>query len=168
LTIPAIRPRTVTPVAGLDVAVVTFPSAQILDVTGPLEVFSSATRLVSAAEYRTRVVSTSGGPVVASSGLSFGTTALSEVPSVDTLVVAGGGDMEEACADEELLDHVRRLAGSARRVTSVCSGAFVLATAGLLDGRRATTHWAECQLLATEHPAVSVDGDAIYVRDGDV
>ncbi|WP_040339654.1 GlxA family transcriptional regulator [Candidatus Blastococcus massiliensis] len=153
----------------LDVVVVSFPSAQILDVTGPLEVFSSATRLVSGAEYRTRVVSTSGGPVLASSGLSFGTTPLAEVGTpVDTLVVAGGRDTDEACADEELVGHVRRLAGGARRTTSVCSGAFVLAAAGLLDGRRATTHWAECGLLATAHPSVSVDGDAIYVRDGDV
>ena len=155
--------------AVLDVAVVTFPSAQILDVTGPLEVFSSATRLVPGAEYRTQVVSTSGGPVLASSGLSFGTTALAdaEVP-VDTLVVAGGRDTDQACADEQLLGHVRRLASSARRTASVCSGAFVLAAAGLLDGRRATTHWAECGLLTTAYPEVSVDGDAIYVRDGDV
>jgi transcriptional regulator GlxA family with amidase domain len=156
-------------VAGLDVAVVTFPSAQILDVTGPLEVFSSATRMVPAANYRSQVVSTLGGWVLASSGLSFSTTALRDVgESVDTLVVAGGSDMDEACADEELLRHVRRLARNARRVTSVCSGAFVLAAAGLLDGRRATTHWAECELLATTYPDVSVDGDAIYVRDGDV
>jgi transcriptional regulator GlxA family with amidase domain len=156
-------------VAGLDVAVVTFPSAQILDVTGPLEVFSSATRLLPGAEYRMQVVSTSGGPVLASSGLSFSTTALPDVVEpVDTLVVAGGRDMQEACSDEQLLRHVRRLASSARRITSVCSGAFILAAGGLLDGRRATTHWAECQLLATAHPEVSVDGDAIYVRDGDV
>ena len=155
--------------AGLDVAVVTFPSAQILDVTGPLEVFSSASRLVPGAEYRTQVVSSTGGQVLASSGLLFGTTALRDVAeSVDTLVVAGGRDMEEACADEELVGHVRRLAGGARRITSVCSGAFVLAAGGLLDGRRATTHWAECQQLATEYPQVSVDDDAIYVRDGDV
>ncbi|WP_369406761.1 DJ-1/PfpI family protein [Blastococcus haudaquaticus] len=76
--------------------------------------------------------------------------------------------MDEATADEELVAHVRRLADSARRVTSVCSGAFVLAAAGLLDLRRATTHWAEYQQLATAHPQVSVDNDAIYVRDGDV
>jgi transcriptional regulator GlxA family with amidase domain len=156
-------------VAVLDVAVVTFPSAQILDVTGPLEVFSSATRLVPGAAYRTQVLSTSGGPVLATSGLSFGTTALRDVVTpLDTLVVAGGGDMDAACADEELLGHVRRLASSARRITSVCSGAFVLAAAGLLDGRRATTHWAECELLEAMYPDVSVDGDAIYVRDGDV
>jgi transcriptional regulator GlxA family with amidase domain len=151
------------------VAVVTFPTAQILDVTGPLEVFSSATRLVRAADYRTQELSTSGGPVLASSGLSFGTTALRDVVDpVDTLVVAGGGDMEGACGDQELLSHVRRLASSARRITGVCSGAFVLAAAGLLDGRRATTHWAECELLDATYPGVSVDGDAIYVRDGDV
>ena len=153
----------------LGVAVVTFPSAQILDVTGPLEVFSSATRLLPAATYRTQVVSTAGGPVLASSGLEFTTAALSDVAEpVDTLVVAGGRDADEAGADEALLAHVRRLAGRARRVTSVCSGAFVLAAAGLLDGRRAATHWAECRSLAAAHPAVSVDGDAIYVRDGDV
>src|SRR3954465_5009145 len=98
----------------LDVAVVTFPSAQILDVTGPLEVFSSATRLVPGAEYRTQVVSTSGGAVLASSGLSFSTDALSDVVEpVDTLMVAGGRDMGEACKDEQLLGQVQRLAGSA-------------------------------------------------------
>ncbi|HEU0102704.1 MAG TPA: GlxA family transcriptional regulator [Mycobacteriales bacterium] len=155
--------------SSLRVAVVTFASAQILDVTGPLEVFSSATRLVPGAEYRTQVASTTGGAVLASSGLSFATAALADIlEPVDTLVVAGGGNMGEPCADDELLCHVRRLAGSARRVTSVCSGAFVLAASGLLDGRRATTHWAECQQLATAHSTVAVDHDAIYVRDGNV
>ena len=169
MTISATWPPYSGRVTALDVAVVTAPSAQILDVTGPLEVFSSATHLLPTAEYRTRVVSTSGGPVLASSGLSFDTTALCDIREpIDTLVVAGGRDMEEACADVELLAHVRRLVAGARRVTSVCSGAFVLAAAGLLDGRRATTHWAECRLLATTYPQVSVDGDAIYVRDGDV
>src|SRR3954454_13458676 len=145
--------------ADVGVVVVAFPSAQILDVTGPLEVFSSATRLLPAAAYRTQVVSTSGGPVRASSGLEFSTTPLPDVVEpVDTLVVAGGAHMDAACADVDLLCHVRRLAGTARRVTSVCSGAFVLAAAGLLDGRRAATHWAECDLLATAYPRVSVDG----------
>jgi transcriptional regulator GlxA family with amidase domain len=87
---------------------------------------------------------------------------------IDTLVVAGGADMDAAGADEQLLHHVRRLAGDARRVTSVCSGAFVLAAAGLLDGRRATTHWAECDLLGTNYTDVTVDADAIYVHDGNV
>jgi transcriptional regulator GlxA family with amidase domain len=149
------------------VVLVTFPSAQVLDVTGPLEVFSTASRSGPPVAYRTQVVSLRGGPVLTSSGLELGTTSMTDVTGpLDTLVVTGGRDMEEACADSELVEQVRRLADSARRVTSVCSGAFLLAATGLLDGRRATTHWAECSLLARDHPQVTVDPDAIYVRDG--
>jgi transcriptional regulator GlxA family with amidase domain len=155
--------------AGRDVVIVTFDDAQILDVTGPLEVFSSASRLLPAARYRIRVATSRGGQVRASSGLEFACIPLRDVLGpVDTLLVAGGADMAAAVADAELLGHVRRLAADARRVTSVCSGAFVLAAAGLLDGRRATTHWAECGLLGDTYPDVVVDGDAIYVRDGEV
>lgn len=131
-----------------DVVIVTFDSAQILDVTGPLEVFSSASRFLPAAWYRTQVVTTRGGPVHASCGLEFASCPIAEVTGpVDTLMVAGGADMDAAVPDPELLAQVRRLAADARRVTSVCSGAFVLAAAGLPEGRRATTHWAECGLL---------------------
>jgi transcriptional regulator GlxA family with amidase domain len=154
-------------VNGRRVVIVTFDSAQILDVTGPLEVFSSATRFVLAAAYATELASVAGGLVASTSGMEFNTTPLSDITGpVHTLMVTGGRDMDLACADKELLTHVRRLAVDAERVTSVCSGAFVLAAAGLLDGRRAATHWAECQLLATEYPAVEVDHDAIYVQDG--
>jgi len=153
--------------SGQRVVIVTFDSAQILDVTGPLEVFSSTTRFVSAAQYDTQLVSVAGGPVLSTSGLEFATTSLADVSGpLDTLMVAGGRDMDAACGDQELLAHLRRLAPDARRVTSVCSGAFLLAAAGLLDGRRAATHWAECTLLASGYPAVDVDRDAIYVRDG--
>jgi transcriptional regulator GlxA family with amidase domain len=153
--------------SGQRVVIVTFDSAQILDVTGPLEVFSSATRFVLAAQYDTQLVSVAGGPVLSTSGMEFTTSRLAAVAGpVDTLMVAGGRDMDDACADPELLAHLRRLAADARRVASVCSGAFLLAAAGLLDGRRAATHWAECSLLATGYPAVDVDRDSIYVRDG--
>ena len=152
-----------------DVVIVTFDTAQILDVTGPLEVFSSASRFLRAVRYRTQVVTTIGGPVRASCGLEFASTAIGDVTGpVDTLMVAGGADMDAAAADAELLAQVRRLAAEARRVTSVCSGAFVLAAAGLLEGRRATTHWAECGLLDETYADVTVDLDAIYVRDGNV
>ena len=152
-----------------DVVMVTFDGAQILDVTGPVEVFSSATRFLPPVQYRTTVVTTQGGPVRASCGLEFTSTSIAELTGpVDTLMVAGGADMDTAVADTDLLDHVRRLATDARRVTSVCSGAFVLAAAGLLQGRRATTHWAECRLLTDTYADVSVDLDAIYVRDGNV
>jgi transcriptional regulator GlxA family with amidase domain len=157
------------PPVGRDVVIVTFDAAQILDVTGPLEVFSTATRFLPAVGYRTKVVTTQGGPVRASCGLEFASTPIADVnDSVDTLMVAGGADMDAVVADSELLEHVRRLAADARRVTSVCSGAFVLAAAGLLEGRRATTHWAECGLLDDRYAAVTVDPDAIYVHDGNV
>lgn len=151
------------------VVVVTFDAAQVLDVTGPLEVFSSASRFLPGARYLTQVVTTGGGPVRASCGLELTTTPLADVAGpVDTLLVAGGADMDAAVADTDLLAHVRRLATDARRVTSVCSGAFVLAAAGLLAGRRATTHWAECALLGDTYADVTVDHDAIYVHDGHV
>jgi len=151
------------------VVIATFNTAQILDVTGPLEVFSSAGRFLPSVRYRTDVVTTTGGPVTASCGLEFASSSIAEITGpVDTLMVAGGADMDAATADEELLHHVRRLAAGARRVTSVCSGAFVLAAAGLLDGRRATTHWAECELLDNRYAAITVDADAIYVCDGNV
>lgn len=152
-----------------EVVIVTFPEAQILDVTGPLEVFSSASRFLPTAGYHAHVVSSAGGAVLASCGLEFATTSIAAVRTpLDTLVVAGGADMDEAAGDDELIHHVRRLAAGARRVTSVCSGAFLLAAAGLLDGRRATTHWAECELLQHRYPEVTVDLDAIYVHDGNV
>ena len=151
------------------VIIVTFDTAQILDVTGPLEVFSSASRFLPAVRYRVQVVTTKGGPVRASCGLEFTSTPMADVTGpIDTLMVAGGADMNAAVADIALLAHVNRLAADARRVTSVCSGAFVLAAAGLLEGRRATTHWAECALLDDTYTGVTVDLDAIYVQDGNV
>ncbi|WP_127126325.1 GlxA family transcriptional regulator [Georgenia sp. SYP-B2076] len=160
---------TFAPLVERGVVIVTFDAAQILDVTGPLEVFSSASRFLPAARYLTQVVTTRGGPVRASCGLEFASIPVAEVVGpVDTLLVAGGADMDAAVADTELLAHVRRLAADARRVTSVCSGAFVLAAAGLLAGRRATTHWSECGLLGYTYADVTVDRDAIYVRDGNV
>jgi transcriptional regulator GlxA family with amidase domain len=148
---------------------VAFTGAQILDVTGPLEVFSTASRFVPGIDYDLSVASVDGGMVASSSGFAFSTVDIAQSPlPLDTLIVSGGEDMDGATADQALLSQVRRLAAGSRRVTSVCSGAFVLAAAGLLDGRRAATHWAECDLLRRTYPAVTVDGDAIYVRDGNV
>ncbi|MDY7526395.1 MULTISPECIES: GlxA family transcriptional regulator [unclassified Cryobacterium] len=153
----------------LRIVIVGFPSVQILDVTGPLEVFSTASRFLPIARYATELVSTDGGPVLSTSGLEFATGPIDAVVgNIDTLVVAGGRDMEEAAGDPRLVDSIRRLALVSRRVASVCSGAFLLAAAGLLDGRRATTHWAECEVLGRAYPEVMVDPDAIYVQDGNV
>ena len=151
------------------VVIVTFSEGQILDVTGPLEVFSSASRFLPAVRYRTQVVTTGGGPVRANCGLEFASSAIGDITGpIDTLMVAGGSAMDCAVADSELLAQIRRLAADARRVTSVCSGAFLLAAAGLLQGRRATTHWADCRQLDATYAEVTVEPDAIYVQDGNV
>jgi transcriptional regulator GlxA family with amidase domain len=154
------RPRTVI--------VVAFPDVQALDVVGPLEVFAMANRYGAAPAYTTALVSASGQPVTTSSGLLLGTERVSRRDSIDTLLVAGGTGTAAAMADDRLIAWLRTAAASARRVTSVCSGAFLLAQAGLLDGRRVTTHWSACDALARLFPSVEVDADPIYVRDGDV
>ena len=136
---------------------------------GPLEVFAAATARIHEAGYRTEVVSATGGEILTSSGMGITTGPISSVRSpVDTLIITGGDGLAEAFADATFLHHVRRLAAGARRVTSVCIGAFILAEAGLLDGRRATTHWEFANHLANTYPCIDVDPDAIYVRDGKV
>lgn len=150
-----------------------FEGAQILDVTGPLEVLAIATRLAAAAGrrdpgYAVEVVARRAGPLRMSSGLEIvASRATRDVRGAfDTLFVAGGEGVRRALRDPATLRWVRRTAGRARRVASVCSGAFLLAEAGLLDGRRATTHWGSCALLAERFPRVQVEPDRIYVRDG--
>jgi transcriptional regulator GlxA family with amidase domain len=151
------------------IVLVTFESAQILDVTGPLEVFSCANRMVPSIQYRLRVASVPGGPVTTSCGIDIGTKKTAEVRiPIDTLIVAGGSDMDDAIHDDALISEVTRLAAEARRVTSVCTGSFVLAAAGLLEGRRATTHWREADDFARRYPNVVVEPDAIFVHDDGV
>jgi len=155
------------------VVFVVFPDLQILDLTGPLEVFALANRLAGRAgtgPYTTEVVSTEGGRVVASCGLEI----LAHRPiarcrgPIDTLIVVGGTGTVGAVADARLVAWIRAAARRSRRVASVCSGAFLLARAGLLDGRRATTHWSDCDRLARLFPATTVEPDPIFVRDGNV
>jgi transcriptional regulator GlxA family with amidase domain len=154
-------------VPDLSVVLVVSPSAQILDVTGPLEVFSSASSFLPGVSYRTSLVSADGGLIRASCGMQFATSSIYDITGpVDTLMIAGGREMDEVGAHDALLGQIRRLAHDARRVTSVCTGAFLLAAAGLLDGRRATTHWYACELLDSTYPRITVEPDAIYVHDG--
>jgi len=151
------------------VVLVGFPDVQSLDITGPLEVFSLANRLGADPPYTTELVGRVD-VLRTSSGLRLGVDRLlADVRGpIDTLVVPGGVGTPGALADEELVRWVATTAERARRVASVCSGAFLLAEAGLLDGRSATTHWSVGDLLARLHPDVSVEPDRIYVRDGRV
>ena len=164
------------------VVLVTYDGVQPLDVVGPHEVFCGATRaaasLGSSGGYRVTVASLRGGPVRSESGIELGTVPLPEslaAPSarsgnrraaIDTLVLAGGTGVEEAAGDEELVAWVRGAAVGCRRVATVCSGTFLAAAAGLLEGRRVTTHWARAAQLGAQYPSLHVDPDPIYVRDG--
>ncbi|WP_447002808.1 GlxA family transcriptional regulator [Saccharothrix isguenensis] len=153
-----------------EVLVVGYAGTTMTDVAGPVDVFAGATaaRGERGDGYRVRLAAVGGGFEV-SGGLRMEAEDLRDVSGgVDTVLVVGGFGFTEAARDAELLHHVRRVADGARRVASVCTGAFVLARAGLLDGVRATTHWAYCDRLADEHPSVRVVPDAIFVQDGRV
>ena len=152
---------------------VAFPAFQMLDVTGPLQVFATVNDIVvehgGAPPYALRVVAEGVGTVTSSAGLGLATEALSPVDAaLDTLIIAGGQGVQVAAADKALVDWVRARATAARRTASVCTGAFLLAASGLLDGRRAVTHWSFCAELARHFPAVRVESDPIFVRDGTV
>ncbi len=151
------------------VVILAFPGVQPLDVTGPAEVFSGAGQFARDA-YTVEVVAESPDPIhTRSSGYAIvpARTTAECRGAIDTLIVAGGFGVERALESKTLTDWVRRAAPRSRRVASVCSGAFLLAAAGLLDGRRATTHWARCEELARRHPEIDVDSNPIFVRDGD-
>ncbi|MCN9241601.1 GlxA family transcriptional regulator [Streptomyces sp. RY43-2] len=146
--------------------VVLFDGVQSLDVTGPVEVFAGAeTRCPGT--YRITTASLDGAPVRTSSGLTLvPDRALAEAPAAHTLLVPGGQGTRGP--DPRLVDWLRAHGRRPARLVSVCTGAALLARAGLLDGRRATTHWAYCATLARHHPEIDVDPDPIYVRDGSV
>lgn len=148
---------------------VIFDGFQSLDLTGPYEVFQNAARLT--AGYQCEIVAPTAGAVHAGSGLpvcaAVGVTD-ADPAGIDTLVVAGGGGVDAARQDAALVGWIAAAGAGARRVTSVCSGVFLLAAAGLVAGRRVTTHWSREDQLRREHPDVQVDCDPIFIRDGRV
>ncbi len=151
--------------------IVAFDGLQPLDAVGPHEVFAGAGRAAASlgrpGGYRVSTVSVGGGPVRAESGLELGTSPLPEgAARIDTLLLAGGPGADAAAEDAELVAWIAAAAPRCRRVATVCSGAFLGAAAGLLEGRRVTTHWARARELADTHPGLIVDPDPIYVRDG--
>lgn len=153
------------------VTLVIFDDFQLLDAAGPLAAFEMACRRVPGA-YDLRVVSLHGGNIRSSVGVPLGSepfpTPAAPDALPDTLVVAGGRGVFDAAACAPTVAYVRTAATSARRTASVCSGAYVLAAAGLLSGRRATTHWQNSADFQQRHPDVRLDADRIYVRDGAV
>lgn len=151
------------------VVVVAYRRITLMDAAGPLQVFATAATIEPRA-YRLTLASVTGGPVTTDTGVvldSHPLLALGPV-HIDTLLVAGGEGVFDAVDDPELLDWLRARAHSVRRVGSTCIGAFLLAAAGLLDGRRATTHWRWADLLRERFPAIDVHPDAIYIDDGGV
>jgi transcriptional regulator GlxA family with amidase domain len=175
-----------------NVVLVAFEGVQLLDIAGPADVLDAATKVlalplgeldrrmngalfdlidVEAGDdgYRCVVATPTGRPVRTSAGLRIGADArLSDIDEVDTLIVAGALSMFAPLQDQRLVRELPRIAAQARRVSSVCGGAFLLAEAGLLSGRAATTHWAGCRQLAAAYPSVRVEPDRIFVRDGKV
>lgn len=153
------------------VVVLALPGVQLLDVSGPLDVFAEANTQAGRDVYRLSVAATQPGPIRASSGVRLlpdRVVGIDRAPRIDTLLVAGAPHVHTRIQDAAVSDWLRRASARARRYGSVCSGAFVLAEAGLLDRRRVATHWAVAEQLAQRFPALNVDADALYVRDGPV
>ncbi len=153
---------------GRATVVVGYDDAELLDISCVTTTFSVAGDVGADPPYAVELLTPGGRAITCRPGLRLEAHGALErrTAAVDTLVVVGGMGSEQAARDPVLLAHVRRLARDARRVASVCTGASVLAAAGLLDGRRATTHWRFADDLARRHPTVHVDPDPIFVRDG--
>lgn len=147
-----------------------FPGFQLLDLSGPSAVFEMAARLGAA--YRIEALSPVGGGTATGCGLSIGSRAIGSLPfePADTVIALGAeaGPLRLALQDARLIGAVRNAFGTAERIASVCTGAFLLAEAGLLDGRRATTHWAGCDAFERTYPAVRLERDALYVEDAGI
>ncbi|WP_103956572.1 GlxA family transcriptional regulator [Nonomuraea solani] len=152
------------------VVIVAYEAAELLEIASITSTLESANWHGAQPYYEHRVATPGGHPVTTASALTLNAQlALERVTGpLDTLMVAGGIGHEDAAANPLIVGHIRRLARESRRVASVCTGAYVLAAAGLLDGRRCTTHWHQAQVLASRFPDVTVDPDPIFIRDGNV
>lgn len=149
------------------IAVLVFADFQLLDASGPVAAFEAANRLVPGS-YALKLVSLEGGLIASSAGISLLTCSCREMDYVDTLMAVGGWGVYSAAECERTLGWIRARSRSVSRMTSVCSGAFLLAAAGVLDGRRATTHWNRSAEFCRRFPHVRLEPDRIFVNDGPV
>jgi transcriptional regulator GlxA family with amidase domain len=149
------------------VVIIVFDEVTLLDVAGAAEVFAEANRF--GGDYHIKIASVDGRDVATSIGTRLGVTdSISSIDSPDTVLVAGSDHLPARAIDPTLVAAVKSVAGRTRRLGSICTGSFILGQAGLLSGRRATTHWRDTRSLARAFPDVIVEPDAIFVRDGDV
>jgi transcriptional regulator GlxA family with amidase domain len=149
------------------IGILVFPNFQLLDATGPISVFEIAMRIAGMAP-AIRVLAEAPGPVKSSSGVEVLARGLKLAGAISTLLVAGGTGVDAAATSTKTLAFVRTIAKRGVRVASVCSGAYILAEAGLLDGRRATTHWRRTRHFLGAYPKVRLEPDRIFVRDGNI
>ncbi|MGX7678666.1 GlxA family transcriptional regulator [Jatrophihabitans sp. DSM 45814] len=157
--------RSALSVNGHLVVVLVYDGVKLLDVAGPADVFAEANRL--GAEYRVALVSPTGSAVTTSIGIRIGVDGGPDFqPAPDTFLIAGADSYPRSAVPRDLVNAAEAISAGAKRVASICTGAFILAAAGLLDGKRATTHWKVAHTLASRYPKTHVQPDAIYVRDG--
>jgi transcriptional regulator GlxA family with amidase domain len=149
------------------IGILVFPDFQLLDAAGPISVFEIASRLAGAAP-SIRTIAATPGPVRSSAGVELLARGFRPSAAIGTLIVAGGSGVDAASKCDKTLGFLRTMAKRGIRIASVCSGAFILAEAGLLDGRRATTHWQRTRQFLSQYPRVKLEPDQIFVRDGDI
>lgn len=157
------------------ILMVAYPGVHHLDVIGPLEILATTQFFVAEGDlpYDLKIVAAQAGPVKASSGLTITAetsyaAVMGQNGEIDTLMIAGGHGSSSELKNPELLEFVQTMAPRAKRIVSICTGALILAEAGLLKNKRASTHWFWCSIMEHEYPDVTVDREAIYVRDGNV
>jgi len=148
------------------IGVLIYPGFQLLDVAGPVAAFEAAAQL--SARYQLHLLGAYTVSFRSSAGVALAATSIAEAPTLDTLIVSGGDGARRPEVTALLLDFVEQAARTARRIASVCTGSYILAAAGLLDGRRATTHWSRARAFARRFPKVKVEADRIFIQDGSV
>jgi len=160
-----LKPR---PIAARSIGIVIFENFQLLDIAGPVAAFEMPISYIQPSPYSLTIVAPEGGLVRASSGVAMEAQPLPKDPKFDTLIVSGGVGTRVMMKDAAMLEFIRRAAKTARRTCSVCTGSFILAAAGLLDDRRATTHWRSTPFFRDKFPAAKLEPDCIYTRDGKI